>query len=249
MSILDDIRTQLDDRTIDGLARQLGAGRRETETAIGAALPTLLGALARNANRSADGAGSLAAALDRDHDPSLLEQLGGALGGGDPSSGLGSALGEGLGSLLGGSGGGSGGLGDLLGSVLGGGGSTGSGGSAGRKALDGAGILRHVFGDRRSSVEKGLGRTSGLGRDQIVQLLLFLAPLVMSALAKRKRDRDLDAGGLASDLADERREIEKRAPGLGRGGLGSILDRDGDGEVADDLAGIGADLAKAFFNR
>jgi hypothetical protein len=241
MSILDDIRTQLDDRTIDGLARQLGAGRRETETAIGAALPTLLGALARNANRSADGAGSLAAALDRDHDPSLLEQLGGALGGGDPSSGLGSALG----SLLGGSGG----LGDLLGSVLGGGGSTGSGGSAGRKALDGAGILRHVFGDRRSSVEKGLGRTSGLGRDQIVQLLLFLAPLVMSALAKRKRDRDLDAGGLASDLADERREIEKRAPGLGRGGLGSILDRDGDGEVADDLAGIGADLAKAFFNR
>jgi hypothetical protein len=245
MSILDDIRAQLDDRTIDGLARQLGAGRSETETAIGAALPTLLGALARNANHSADGAGSLAAALDRDHDPSLLEQLGGALGGGDPSSGLGSALG----SLLGGSGGGSGGLGDLLGSVLGGGGSTGSGGSAGRKALDGAGILRHVFGDRRSSVEKGLGRTSGLGRDQIVQLLLFLAPLVMSALAKRKRDRDLDAGGLASDLADERREIEKRAPGLGRGGLGSILDRDGDGEVADDLAGIGADLAKAFFNR
>lgn len=238
MSILDDIRTQLDDRTIDGLARQLGAGRSETETAIGAALPTLLGALARNANHSADGAGSLAAALDRDHDPSLLEQLGGALAGG--------GAGGGLGSLLGGSGGGAGALGDLLGSVLGGGS---TGGSASGKALDGAGILRHIFGDRRSSVEKGLGRTSGLGRDQITKLLILLAPLVMSALAKRKRDRGLDSGGLASDLADERREIEKRAPGLGRGGLGSILDRDGDGELADDLAGIGADLAKAFFNR
>lgn len=237
MSILDDIRSQLDDRTIEGLARQLGAGRRETETAIGAALPTLLGGLARNANRSSAGAGSLAAALDRDHDPSLLEQLGGALGGG--------GLGAGLGSLLEGAGG-SGGLGDLLGSVLGGGGSAGSGGG---KALDGAGILRHVFGDRRSSVEKGLGRTSGLGRDQVTKLLVLLAPLVMSALAKRKRDRDLDAGGLASDLDDERREIERRAPGLGRGGLGSILDRDGDGELADDLAGIGADLAKAFFGR
>jgi hypothetical protein len=238
MSILDDIRGQLDDRTIEGLAHQLGAKRDETETAIGAALPMLLGGLARNATRSSDGASSLASALDRDHDGSLLEQLGGALGGGDLASTLGS--------LLGGSRGGSGGLGDLLGSVLGGGGATGSGRG---KALDGAGILRHVFGDRRSSVETGLGKASGLQRDQVVQLLLFLAPLVMSALAKRKRDRGLDAGGLADALNHERREIERKAPGVGRGGLGSILDRDGDGEVADDLASMGANLARAFFDR
>lgn len=235
MSILDDIRSQLDDRTVEGIARQLGAGRGETETAIGAALPTLLGGLARNATRSSDDASSLAAALDRDHDPSLLEQLGGALAGGG-------GLAAGLGSLLGGSGGGSGGLGDLLGSLLG-------GGSGGSKALDGAGILRHVFGDRRSSVEAGLGRTSGLQAGQISQLLALLAPLVMSALSKAKRDRRLDAGGLATALGDEQREIERRAPGLRDGGLGSLFDRDDDGDLADDLAGIGSNLAEAFFRR
>lgn len=236
MDILDQIRRQLDDRAIEGLAQQIGADRAGTEQAIGAALPTLLGGLARNAGRSSEGASSLARALDRDHDPSLLEQLGGALSGG----GGGGGLAAGLGSLLGGAGEGGGGLGSLVGSLLGGGSSP--------KALDGAGILGHIFGDRRSSVEAGLGRTSGLQKSQITKLLVLLAPLVMSALSKVKRDRGLDAGGLADVLGREQREVEKRAPGLSSGSLGSLLDRDGDG-VADDLADIGASLAKAFFSR
>lgn len=241
MNILDEIRGQLDDRAIDGLASQLGAGRGETAQAIGAALPTLLGGLARNASRSAEGASSLAAALERDHDPSLLEQLGGALAGG---GGGGGGLGAALGSLLEGSRAGSGGgLGDLLGSAL-------SGGQPPRsKALDGAGILRHVFGDRRPAVEAGLRRTSGLQPGQISQLLALLAPLVMSALSKVKRERQLDAGSLAETLGSEQRDIEARAPGLSSGGLGSFLDRDGDGDVADDLAAMGSSLAKAFFDR
>lgn len=229
MDILDSIRTGLDSGTLDALARQIGAGRPETERAVGAALPTLLGGLAHNANRSPEAARSLASALDRDHDPSLLEQLGGT----------GGAIGA-LGSLLGGASGG-GGLEDLMGSLLG-------GGSAG-KATDGAGILRHVFGDRRPAIESGVGKASGLQSDQVAKLLSLLAPLVMSALAKTKRDRGLDAGGLADALGRERRQIEQRAPGLSSGGLGSLLDRDHDGDVSDDLAGMAGSLAKAFFGR
>lgn len=242
MDVLNEIRAQLGGRALDGLARQVGAGRSETERAVGVALPLLVGALARNTNRSPQGADDLARALDRDHDPSLLDQLGGLLGGGAGAGG-GGALAAGLGSLLGGATKGSGGgLAELAGSILGGG-----GGSV--KALDGAGILRHILGDRRRAVEGGVGKASGLDASKVGQLLVLLAPLVMSALAKVKQQRQLDGRGLADVLGHEREEIEAKAPGVAPGGLGAILDRDGDGDIADDLAGMGMGLAKAFFER
>jgi len=247
MDILNEIRQQLGGPALDGLAQQIGAGRPATEQAVGAALPMLIGGLAKNANRSPEDARSLAHALDRDHDPSLLEQLGGALGGG---SGGGDALAAGLGALLGGGGsGGSGGsgLGGLVGSLLGGSGGTGAG--AGAKALDGAGILRHVFGERRGAVEGGVAKASGLDSGQIGQLLMLLAPIVMSALAKVKQHRQLDDSGLAATLDQERQQIETQAPGVSGGGLSAILDRDHDGDISDDLASMGAGLAKAFFSR
>lgn len=237
MTILNEIRQQLAGGALDGIAQQIGADRSATDRAVGTALPMLIGGLARNASRSPEDAHSLAQALERDHDPSLLEQLGGALGGG------GGGLAGGLGSLLGGGGGGAeAGLGDLLGSLLGG-----SGGS--NKALDGAGILKHVFGDRRPAVEEGVSRASGLSAGQIGRLLMLLAPIVMSALAKTKQQNRLDEGGLTDVLVRERRTIESRAPGVSTGGLAAILDRDKDGEIADDLASLGAGLARAFFDR
>lgn len=238
MDVLNEIRARLGGGALDGLARQVGAGRGETERAVGVALPLLVGALARNTTRSRQGADDLARALDRDHDPSLLDQLGGLLGG----SG-GEALAAGLGSLLGGASKGSGGgFAELAGSILG-------GGEGGGKALDGTGILRHVLGDRRRAVESGVGKASGLDASKVGQLLVLLAPLVMSALAKVKQERHLDGRGLADVLGREREEIEAKAPGVAPGGLGAILDRDGDGDIADDLAGMGIGLAKAFFDR
>lgn len=241
MDILSQIQSQLDGSALDGLARRIGAGRGETERAVGAALPMIVGGLARNAARSPDEAASLARALDEDHDPSLLDQLGGMLGGGG-----GGGLADALGGLLGGGSGGAGrggGLADLAGSLLGGGGASRS------KALDGAGILRHVFGDRRGAVEGGVGRASGLDAGKTAQLLMFLAPMVMSALAKVKQQRRLDERGLTEALRRERREIEAGAPGVSRGALTQILDRDRDGDVGDDIASLGASLAKAFFSR
>ena len=244
MDILNEIRNQLGGPALDGLAQQIGAPKAATEQAVGAALPMLIGGLARNANRSPEDARSLAHALDRDHDPSLLDELGGMLGGG---GGGGGALAAGLGALLGGGGGSGGGspLGGLVGSLLGGSGGSG----AGAKALDGAGILGHIFGNRRSAVEGGVAKASGLDGGQIGKLLMLLAPIVMSALAKVKQQHQLDESGLADALHRERHQIETRAPGVSGGGLAAILDRDHDGDLSDDLASMGASLAKAFFNR
>ncbi|MCA9191688.1 MAG: DUF937 domain-containing protein [Planctomycetales bacterium] len=48
--IMDIISRQLDSDQLDQIARQLGASREQTESAVGMALPTLLGALARKAD-------------------------------------------------------------------------------------------------------------------------------------------------------------------------------------------------------
>ena len=110
-------------------------------------------------------------------------------------------------------------------------------GGAASRAADGQGILKHVLGDRRSNVEQGLGRGTGLGAAQMAQLLPLLAPLVMAALGKMKRQQGLDAGGLAGVLGGEREQIQRQAPGL-MGALGGLLDRDKDGSVVDDLGGM-----------
>lgn len=54
---------------------------------------------------------------------------------------------------------------------------------------------------------------------------------------------------ILDEIRSRLRDIEARTPGLASGGLGSLLDRDGDSDVADDLAGIGSSLAKAFLDR
>lgn len=105
------------------------------------------------------------------------------------------------------------------------------------RAADGNGILKHVLGNRRGAVEQQLGRGTGLGAGQMAQLLPLLAPLVMAALAKAKRQRGLDAGGLAGVLGGEQAQIQQRAPGL-MGTLSGLLDRDGDGSAMDDIGGM-----------
>ena len=60
--------------------------RGATSKAMSAAMPALLGALARNAS-SGSGAEALASALSRDHDGGILDDLTGFLGKGDTSAG------------------------------------------------------------------------------------------------------------------------------------------------------------------
>ena len=69
-SLLDGLMQQLGGDTMRQLSQQLGADESTTTPAVGAALPVLVGALAKNAS-STDGAAALAGALDKDHDGSV----------------------------------------------------------------------------------------------------------------------------------------------------------------------------------
>ena len=230
--ILDLLNQQLNGPAVRQMSSQLGADPESTQKALSAALPMLVGGLARNA-QSSEGAQSLANALERDHDGSLLDGLAGLLGGASGGSG------GGLGALLGGASGGGGGLGDLLGGLMGGGVPAG-------KTTDGDGILGHILGDKRGAVEQGVARSSGLDAGTVGKLLPMLAPLVMGALGRAKKQQNLDAGGLASMLNQERARVERDTPGMQEGGLLGMLDMDNDGDVSDDVAKLGGMLGSFF---
>lgn len=87
--------------TVSNIARQIGADESQTSSAINAALPILLGALDRNTDQPG-GADALFGALNRDHDGSLLDDIGGFLGGSKAGAGaaiLGHILGDKQGSV------------------------------------------------------------------------------------------------------------------------------------------------------
>ena len=87
-SIFDMLSGQLGGATLDRIGSQLGADRSQVEKAVPAALGTLMTGLARNA-KSPEGAGALAAALSKDHDGSILDNLSGVLGAPEQGPGAG----------------------------------------------------------------------------------------------------------------------------------------------------------------
>ena len=94
-SLFDALGPVLAGRNVSEIASSLGIDERKAASALQVALPALVAALQRNAS-SSDGLGSLTAALDRNHDGSVLDDVAGFLAGGGSSDG-GSILGHILG--------------------------------------------------------------------------------------------------------------------------------------------------------
>lgn len=152
------LQQQLSGGLMDVLTQQTGSDAQTTTKASSAILSSLMGALARNAS-TPDGASSLANALDKDHDGSILDILGGLMKGGKQAPGPNVPTGGGLMDLITGmaqssQGGGSsgGGLGGLLGGLLGGG---------KKKQQQGGGALGDLLGGMMGQAQSGGG--GGLG--------------------------------------------------------------------------------------
>lgn len=105
----------------------------------------------------------------------------------------------------------------------------------------GEGILKHALGGRRQAVETEVAKQTGLDMKAITGLLPMLAPLVMGALGRQKKEKGLDMGGMASMLSGEGKRAKEMAPGA-LGFLGGLLDDEGDGLDAGDIADAGKGL-------
>jgi hypothetical protein len=151
------LQQQLSGGLMDVLTQQTGSDAQTTTKASSAILSSLMGALARNAS-TPEGASSLASALDRDHDGSILDIIGGLMQGGKKAPGPNVPTGGGLMDLITGmagaqgGGGGGGALGGLLGGLLGGG---------QKKQQGGGGALGDLLGGMMGQAQGGSG--GGLG--------------------------------------------------------------------------------------
>jgi len=183
-ALLDLLSSRLDGNAVQQISGRLGADRNATSTAISAALPLLLGALAKNAS-SPDGARQLHDALARDHDGSRLDRLP------DPDT----------------------------------------------DGPEGNAILKHVLADRRGLAEQGIAKASGLDMAKVGPLLAMLAPVVLGALGKARKERGLGPQDLSAMLGGERDAMSAASPGM-MGAVSQLLDRDRDGSVVDDLGGM-----------
>jgi hypothetical protein len=123
----------------------------------------------------------------------------------------------------------------------------GSGSSSNASMLNGAGILQHVLGGKQNGAIDMIAKVSGLDKSKTGQLMITLAPMIMGMLGKVKKERNLDQNGLSDFLRTSTSEVVKKQP-QSRGLLESILDKDGDGSIMDDVAqsGFKALLGRLF---
>ena len=81
-SIFDLLNSDLGKTLINGASQQLGHDQKTTSTAMGAALPLILGAMKNNAKTPEGASGLLSALNSEKHSGGILDNLGSILGGG-----------------------------------------------------------------------------------------------------------------------------------------------------------------------
>ena len=216
------------------LASQLGTDERGAHKALSAALPTILGRLKENAD-TPEGASALAAAVNKDHNGSVLDQLGSLFSGGD-TSGQGSKI---------------------VGKVFGG-----DAPAAQQYVVDNGGIDSSKAAGLLSTLAPmilgALGRAgSSSGGLQASGLSSMLGGLlgggggglssILGGLMGGAGNATSNAGSAASSAAGSAASSASSAAGGMMGKVTGMLDQNKDGSVTDDLkrmAGSGGILQK-----
>jgi hypothetical protein len=109
------------------------------------------------------------------------------------------------------------------------------------RQADAGGILGHIFGDRQGQVAQEVSNQSGLNMGQVAQILMMLAPIVMSYLGRQKQEQNVgpeDLGGLLGGLLGGQQAAAAPSGNSMIDLATRALDRDGDGSSLDDIASM-----------
>lgn len=101
---------------------------------------------------------------------------------------------------------------------------------------NGTGILGHIFGGQQGAIEQTVHNSSGLDMSKVGPLLTILAPIVMGAIGKSRREEGIGMSDLAGILSGSTQQMSSGSPVMDM--LSQVLDRDGDGSAVDDVVGM-----------
>jgi len=118
----------------------------------------------------------------------------------------------------------------------------------GGNLVDGTGILGHVLGGRQSSVESAISSSSGVDIASVGKIMAMVAPLIMGALGRAKRQQGFDASGLA-EMLDQQERVARQASPSAVDLFSRMLDSDGDGDPMDDIVKMGSGLLGGLFGK
>ena len=127
-------------------------------------------------------------------------------------------------------------LNDIMGAVAG-----------GSNSGVGAGILKHVLGGQRNTVEQQLSSQTGLSAAGMGQIMEIAAPILLGMLGKQKRENNLGASAIASLLGGAKQQAADAPFGPSMDMLGALLG--GGSSSKSGLMGVGMNLLKGFLKK
>ena len=145
--------------------------------------------------------------------------------------------------MLGLLGGGGNAAGNILGSILGGGSATPA------KATDGAGILGHILGAQQNGTIAKIAGMLGIDQGKILAMMMQLAPMIMGVLGQQKQAQGLGASALSAVLSNSVSGASQSGKNMFIGLATSMLDKNHDGNISDDLMNMGKDFLGGMFKK
>jgi hypothetical protein len=195
-NILSSILSAVDDDALQSISQTTSASPNQAKAALASAIPILMNALAKNSS-TPEGASALQNAINKDHDGSILDNLGGFL--------------------------------------------------SNPEVANGAGILRHVLGDKQKNVVNYISSDSGLSGAAVGKILEMAAPIVMGFLGRKNATGG--GGGIIGSILNSYLHNETQQAPQSQGVINQILDRDNDGNVTDDIAELGMSFLGRLFKK
>jgi hypothetical protein len=115
--------------------------------------------------------------------------------------------------------------------------------NAGNIVQDGMGILKHVLGNTQQPAQAQISKSVGLDASVVGNILAMAAPIVMGFLGQQKKEQGLDVKGVVNIVNTTTQQAPQQEMGL----IQKFLDRNGGGNVWDDVMDIGSKFLGSFF--